>query len=110
LRDIIKRGCSSRRSSFPEDPKEKAITAGSIKKDIGITTFILSSTRPSAPAKVCLIHGYLYRGFYKDIGICPNIGFRQAHKLFSVQKVLAVLLGKLPYKEVRQLVEEACSP
>ncbi len=70
----------------------------------------LSCPQPSAPAKICLSHEYLYRGFYKDIGICPDIGFRQAHKLFSVQKVLAILLGKLPYKEARQLVEEACSP
>ncbi|HVB21551.1 MAG TPA: toll/interleukin-1 receptor domain-containing protein [Ktedonobacteraceae bacterium] len=69
-----------------------------------------SCLQPSAPVKICLSHGYLYRGFYKDIGICPNIGFRQVHTLFSVQKVLAILLGKLPYKEVRQLAEEACSP
>jgi hypothetical protein len=54
---------------------------------------------PTLPARVALIHN-----------IPPYRGFSQAHRLFSVQKILAILRGELPYKEIKQLIDEACLP
>lgn len=54
---------------------------------------------PPLPARVALIHDNPpYRGFFR------------AHRLFSVQKILAILRGELPYKEMKQLIDEACAP
>ena len=54
---------------------------------------------PSFPARVALIHDNPpYRGFFR------------AHRLFSVQKIISILRGELPYKDVKQLIDEACTP
>jgi hypothetical protein len=54
---------------------------------------------PSFPARVALIHDNPpYRGFFR------------AHKLFSVQKIFAILRGELPYIEMQQLIDGACAP
>ncbi len=54
---------------------------------------------PTLPARVALIHDNP-----------PYRGFSQAHRLFSVQKILAILRGELPYQEIKQLIDEACPP
>lgn len=51
------------------------------------------------PARVCLIHENL-----------PFSGFYQAHKLFSVQKLLLMLRGEIPHMKYWQLIEDACKP
>jgi TIR domain len=50
-------------------------------------------------ARVCLIHDNP-----------PRYGFYRAHKLFSVQMIMSMLLGKLPYKDMWDLIAEACTP
>lgn len=54
---------------------------------------------PPLPARVALIHDNP-----------PYRGFVQAHRLFSVQKILAILRGELPYQEIKRLIDEACPP
>ncbi len=58
-----------------------------------------SSGKSSSSARVCLIHDNT-----------PLRGFYRAHTLFSIRKILTLLRGELPYKQIRQLVEEACTP
>src|SRR6266851_3430438 len=53
---------------------------------------------PALPARVALIHDN------------PPFGFFRAHRLFSVQKIISILRGELLYKEVKQLIDEACMP
>ena len=48
-------------------------------------------------ANVCLV--------YDDP---PFQGFYQVHKLFSVQKILSMLDGKVSYRDVQRCIEEAC--
>ena len=36
--------------------------------------------------------------------------FYRAHQLFSVRTILSILRGEIPYKQVAQLVEDACLP
>jgi len=59
----------------------------------------LSSKASALPARVCLIYDN-----------APLQGFYHAHSLFSVKKVLTILHGKVPYREIRQLIGEACTP
>jgi len=33
-----------------------------------------------------------------------------AHRLFSVQKISSILRGEIPYKDMKQLIDEACTP
>jgi hypothetical protein len=54
---------------------------------------------PTLPARVALIHDNP-----------PYRGFVRAHRLFSVQKIIAILRGELPYMELKQLIDEACAP
>ncbi len=58
-----------------------------------------SPSGPPLPARVALIHDNP-----------PYFGFFHAHRLFSVRKILAILRGELPYKEIQQLIDEACAP
>jgi TIR domain len=60
---------------------------------------MLSTKDPSSPARICLIHDN-----------SPLQGFSHAHTLFSIRKVLAILRGKFSYREIRQIIEEACKP
>lgn len=53
---------------------------------------------PSLPARVCLIHDNP-----------PFQGFYHAHTLFSVRKIISILRGEIPYKEIEQLINEACT-
>ncbi len=57
-----------------------------------------SSGGPSSSPRVCLIHDGL-----------PLTGFYRAHTLFSIRKILTLLRGELPYKQIRQFVEDACT-
>lgn len=36
--------------------------------------------------------------------------FYRAHQLFSIRTILSILQGEIPFKQVAQLVEDACSP
>ena len=54
---------------------------------------------PIFPARVVLIHDNP-----------PYYGFLRAHRLFSVQKILAILRGEVPHKEMQQMIDEACAP
>jgi hypothetical protein len=39
----------------------------------------------------------------------PNQGFIKAHKVFSIEKILFILYGKLSPAQVHQLMKDACS-
>jgi len=40
----------------------------------------------------------------------PFKGFYHAHQLFSARKALMMVLGEIPYSQIEQLVEQACTP
>lgn len=48
--------------------------------------------------------------FFTHYNPTSGRGFYHAHKLFSIQKILSILHGKILYKEVKQLIEKACTP
>jgi TIR domain len=58
-----------------------------------------SSKFAQSPARICLIHDGL-----------PRTGFYHAHELFSIRKILLALRGEIPYRQIRQLIDEACTP
>ena len=80
------------------DSQEREITLDPIT--VALTSRGPSSPGgPSFPARVALIHDNPpYRGFF------------HVHRLFSVQKIISILRGELPYKDVKQLIDEACTP
>ena len=58
-----------------------------------------SSKTPRSPARIRLTRDTTLDGT-----------FYRAHELFSIRTVLSILLGEIPYKQVAQLVEDACLP
>ncbi|HEU5381650.1 MAG TPA: toll/interleukin-1 receptor domain-containing protein [Ktedonobacteraceae bacterium] len=52
----------------------------------------------SLPARVALIHDNP-----------PYHGFFRVHRFFSVQKIISILRGGFPYKDIKQLIDESCT-
>jgi len=67
-------------------------------KNHGVKVSFASQT-PRSLAKVRLTHDTVLDG-----------PFYRAHERFSVRTILSILRGEIPYIEVVQLIEEACTP
>ncbi len=68
------------------------------RKNYGVKVSF-SSQAPGSLAKVRLTHDTVLDG-----------PFYRAHELFSVRTMLSILRGEIPYRQVVQLIEEACTP
>ncbi len=68
------------------------------RKNHGVNVSFASQT-PRSLAKVRLTHDTVLDG-----------PFYRAHERFSVRTILSILRGEIPYIEVAQLIEEACTP
>jgi hypothetical protein len=68
------------------------------RKNHGVRVSFASQT-PRSLAKVRLTHDAILDG-----------PFYRAHERFSVRIILSILRGEIPYRNVVQLIEEACTP
>lgn len=74
-----------------------------------IEVTLSAAARPSYPAGVGLIYVAPEPEDVQDELPTPT-GFYHAHTVFSVQKIMHLLYGKIPHKEMWQLIEKACTP
>lgn len=68
------------------------------RKNSGVKAAFSSQT-PGSMAKVRFTHDTVLDG-----------PFYRAHERFSVRIILSILRGEIPYRQVVQLIEEACTP
>lgn len=86
-------------SHFPPDaPTSLTYLLYEERKNCGVKVSFASQT-PRSLAKVRLTH---------DAGL--DGPFYWAHECFSVRTILSILRGEIPYRDVVELIEEACTP
>jgi len=84
--------------SSKDAPTSLAYRIDEEHKNHGVNVSFSSQT-PRSLAKVRLTHDTVLDG-----------PFYRAHERFSVRTIFSILRGEIPYRQVAQLVEEACTP